>query len=150
MFNPISGYAPDPIKQDRPFAGYLYAGGNVNLLYKKERIIKAGLEIGTVGSDALGEDAQKLLHDLVGFYEINGWQYQIRNELAVNLSAQYTQLLHRSAKKDIDFSFEGYANVGTTFSGAGVASYLEQEISISYLTQVTQIQLLAIMPKQKK
>ncbi|RZK59070.1 MAG: lipid A deacylase LpxR family protein [Pedobacter sp.] len=85
MYNPISGYRPDPKTQDRPFAGYLYAGGNVNLFYKKESILKAGLEVGVIG----------------------------------NLSAQYTQLLHRSAKKDVDFSFEGYANVGTTYSGAG-------------------------------
>jgi lipid A 3-O-deacylase len=120
MYNPISGYVPDPTKQDRPFAGYLYAGGNVNLFYKNEHILKAGLEVGTVGPDALGEDAQKLLHDIVGFYTIDGWQYQIKNELAVNLSAQYTQLLHRSAKNDLDFSLEGYANAGTTFSGAGV------------------------------
>jgi lipid A 3-O-deacylase len=119
MYNPISGYRPDPATQDRPFAGYLYGGGNVNLFYKNERVLKAGLELGTVGPDALGEDAQKLLHDIVGFYTIDGWLYQIKNELALNLSAQYTQLLHRSAKKDVDFSFEGYANVGTTISGAG-------------------------------
>ncbi|TKB99815.1 lipid A deacylase LpxR family protein [Pedobacter cryotolerans] len=119
MFNAISGNVPDPAKQDRPFAGYLYAGGNVNLFYKSEKILKVGLEAGTVGPNSLAEDGQKLLHDLVGFYEIDGWQYQISNEFAVNLSTQYTQLLHRSAKKDVDFSFEGYANVGTTFSGAG-------------------------------
>ncbi|RZK37054.1 MAG: lipid A deacylase LpxR family protein, partial [Pedobacter sp.] len=110
---------PDPKTQDRPFAGYLYAGGNVNLFYKKESILKAGLEVGVIGPDALGKEAQQLLHDIVGFYTIDGWQYQIKNEFAVNLSAQYTQLLHRSAKKDVDFSFEGYANVGTTYSGAG-------------------------------
>ncbi|WP_316785451.1 lipid A deacylase LpxR family protein [Pedobacter frigiditerrae] len=119
MYNPISGYRPDPKTQDRPFAGYLYAGGNINLFYKKESILKAGLEVGTIGPDALGKEAQQLLHDIVGFYTIDGWQYQIKNELAANLSAQYTQLLHRSAKKDVDFSFEGYANVGTTYSGAG-------------------------------
>jgi lipid A 3-O-deacylase len=119
MYNPISGYRPDPTTQDRPFAGYLYAGGNVSLLYKKERVLKAGIEIGTIGPDALGKEAQELLHDLVGFYTIDGWQYQIKNELAVNLTAQYTQLLHRSAKNNLDFSFDGYANVGTTFSGAG-------------------------------
>ena len=119
MYNPISGYRPDPTTQDRPFAGYLYTGGNVNLYYKKESVLKAGLEVGVIGPDALGKEAQQLLHDIVGFYTIDGWQYQIKNELAVNLSAQYTQLLHRSAKKDVDFSFEGYANVGTTYSGAG-------------------------------
>jgi len=120
MYNPISGYRPNPETQDRPFAGYLYAGGSVNLLYKNESALKLGLELGTVGPDALGEDAQKLLHRIVGFYQIDGWQYEIRNELAANLSAQYTQLLHRNALKNLDFSLEGYINAGTTFSGAGL------------------------------
>jgi lipid A 3-O-deacylase len=119
MYNPISGYSPLPQKQDRPFAGYLYAGTAVNLFYKKERVLKIAAEFGTVGPDALGEDAQKLLHDTFGFYEIDGWQYQIRNELAVNLSVQYTQLLHRSGSKNVDFSLDSYINAGTTFSGAG-------------------------------
>lgn len=119
MYNPVSGFRPDPATQDRPFAGYLYAGGNVSLFYKNESVLKAGVELGTVGPNALGKDAQQLLHDIVGFYEIDGWQYQIKNELAINLNAQYTQLLHRSAAKTVDFSFDGYANLGTTYSGAG-------------------------------
>ncbi|MDQ7949415.1 MAG: lipid A deacylase LpxR family protein [Pedobacter sp.] len=119
MFNPISGYSPNPSTQDRPFAGYLYGGGQVALFYKDESILKAGLELGTIGPDALGKEAQELLHRLVGFYEIDGWQYQIRNEFSVNLSAQYTHLLHRTAKNDIDFALESYANLGTTFSGLG-------------------------------
>ncbi|RZK50322.1 MAG: lipid A deacylase LpxR family protein [Pedobacter sp.] len=119
MYNPVSGFSPDPDKQDRPFAGYLYAGGNVSLFYKNESVLKTGLELGVVGPDALGKEAQQLLHDLVGFYEIEGWQYQIKNQFAINLNAEYTQLLHRSATKKVDFSFDGYANLGTTFSGAG-------------------------------
>ena len=39
--------------------------------------------------------------------------------MAINLSAQYTRLLHRSSNQAVDFSFEGYANAGTTVSGAG-------------------------------
>lgn len=119
MYNPISGYRPNPATQDRPFAAYLYGGAIVNLFFKNESILKTGIEVGTVGPDALGKDAQELLHKIVGFYEIDGWQYQIKNELAVNLSAQYTKLIHRSAQKNVDFSFEGYANLGTTYSGAG-------------------------------
>jgi lipid A 3-O-deacylase len=119
MYNPISGHVPKLSDQDRPFAGYLYAGGGVSLFYKKERVIKVGLELGTIGPDALGKEGQELLHDLVGFYEIAGWEYQIQNDFAANLSVQYQQLLHRAAKNDVDFSFDGYANVGTTFSGAG-------------------------------
>ncbi len=119
MYNPISGQSPNPQVHDRPFAAYLYVGGNVSIFSKKESVLKIGAELGTVGPDALGEDVQKTLHKIVGFYEIKGWEYQIANELTVNLSAQYNRLLHRSETNIIDFSFEGYANVGTTFNGAG-------------------------------
>ena len=119
MFNPYSGYAPDPAKQDRPFAGYLYAGGTMNWFYSDESIISAGAQIGTTGKNSLGEAGQKLLHKTFGFYDVGGWDYQIKNELTVNLSAQYTKLLTRTAGNAVEFSFEGYANLGTTFSGVG-------------------------------
>lgn len=119
MYNPISGYAPDPAKQDRPFAGYLYVGGALSWFHSNESVLKTSVEIGTTGPNSLAEDGQELLHNTVGFYELDGWQYQIKNEMAVNLSAQYTKLLHRTSSNAIDFSFDGYANVGTTFSGAG-------------------------------
>jgi hypothetical protein len=119
MYNPISGYAPDPTKQDRPFAGYLYVGGALSWFHSNESVLKTSVEIGTTGPNSLAEDGQELLHNTVGFYELDGWQYQIKNEMAVNLSAQYTKLLHRVSSNAIDFSFDGYANVGTTFSGAG-------------------------------
>ena len=119
MYNPISGYAPNLIDHDRPFAGYLYGGGKLSLFYTKETVLKGGIQLGTVGPRALGREAQELLHDIVGFYDIDGWQYQIRNELAVNLSAQYLKLLHRSGKQDLDFSLETNVNAGTTFAGVG-------------------------------
>ncbi|MBY0543891.1 MAG: lipid A deacylase LpxR family protein [Sphingobacteriaceae bacterium] len=124
MYNPISGYSPKMETQDRPFAGYLYAGANVNLFYKKESILKFGLELGTVGPNALGEDAQKLLHKIVGFYEIKGWEYQIKNEPTINLTTQFTKLLGRSEAYKSDLSLESYVNIGTTFSGAGIGILL--------------------------
>lgn len=119
MYNPYSGYAPDPALQDRPFAGYLYAEGAMNWFYSDESILKTSAQIGTTGKNSLAEAGQKLLHKTLGFYELGGWDYQIKNELALNLSAQYTKLLARVADNAVDFSFEGYANIGTTFSGAG-------------------------------
>jgi len=119
MFNPYSGDAPDPAKQDRPFAGYLYASGMMNWFYSDESIISASVQIGTTGKNSLGEAGQKLLHKTFGFYDVGGWDYQIKNELAINLSAQYTKLLTRTAGNAVELSFEGYANLGTTFSGVG-------------------------------
>ncbi|MBC7614797.1 MAG: lipid A deacylase LpxR family protein, partial [Pedobacter sp.] len=134
IFNPQSGYVPNLQFHDRPFAGYLYAGASANFFYKKESILKTSLELGTVGPRSLGEDGQKLLHKIVGFYELKGWEYQIKNELTANLSVQYTKLLHRSEYNQIDFSLEGYANVGTTFNGAG-AGILMRTGNINQLFQ---------------
>nr|WP_199079324.1 lipid A deacylase LpxR family protein [Pedobacter sp. ASV19] len=119
MFNPYSGYAPDPALQDRPFAGYLYIEGAMNWFFKNESILRTSVQIGTTGPNSLAQKGQELLHRTVGFYTPEGWEYQIKNEIAINLSAQYTRLLYRTADPIADFSFEGYANAGTTFSGAG-------------------------------
>ncbi|TKC03859.1 lipid A deacylase LpxR family protein [Pedobacter frigoris] len=141
MYNPYSGYAPDPEKQDRPFSGYLYAGGSLSWFKKNESILRLSAELGTTGPNSLAEDGQELLHNTVGFYELDGWQYQIKNEIAINLSAQYTKLLHRSSNNATDFSFEGYANAGTTFSAAGAgilfrAGGLNQLFNSAYTNSV--------------
>lgn len=119
MFNPYSGYAPDPALQDRPFAGYLYLEGTMNWFFKNESILRTSVQIGTTGPNSLAQKGQELLHRTAGFYTPEGWDYQIKNEMAINLSAQYTRLLYRTADPIADFSFEGYANAGTTFNGAG-------------------------------
>ena len=117
----IQGQALLRIHPDKtgPFAGYLFAEGALNWFSKKEGVLRAAVQLGTTGPDALAEKGQEFLHHIAGFYEPAGWEYQIRNELAVNLSAQYTRLMHRSANNGVDFSFQGYANAGTTYSGAG-------------------------------
>ncbi|MFP5081962.1 lipid A deacylase LpxR family protein [Pedobacter sp. JCM 36344] len=138
IYNPISGYAPNPATQDRPFAGYLYAGGGLSWFKLDESVLKVSAEIGTVGPSSLAEDGQELLHNTVGFYELAGWEYQIRDEVAINLSVLYTKLIHRLVDNAADISFEGYANAGTTFSGAGAgilfrAGSINQLFNSSYL-----------------
>jgi lipid A 3-O-deacylase len=138
MYNPISGYAPDPARQDRPFAGYLFAGGALSWLKSNESVLKVSAELGTIGPSSIAEDGQDLLHNTVGFYELAGWEYQIRDEAAINVSVQYTKLIHRLVDNAADVSFEGYANIGTTFSGAGAgvllrAGSINQLFNSSYL-----------------
>lgn len=119
MFNPYSGFAPDPAKHDRPFAGYLFAEAAVQYLYSNERVLKTSVQLGTTGKNSLAQSGQKFLHDTFGFYETAGWEQQIRNELAINLAAQYQHLLTRFADDVVDISLDSYVNLGTTFSGAG-------------------------------
>lgn len=119
MYNAQSGYIPDISFVDRPFAAYLYGGFKFNWFLQNEQIFQVSLNAGTIGPAALGKDAQKLLHSVVGFYEVNGWQYQVKNEAGLNAGFDYTRLLFRPSSSDIDLSFSGYATAGNTFSGAG-------------------------------
>jgi len=118
IYNPQTGNIPSAATVDRPFAGYLYAGASLNLLYKNESNLKLGAQIGMIGPAAGGEGTQEFVHNTFGFYSLNGWQYQIRNAFQLNLSAEYNRLLTRS--DGFDISASGYANLGTGFTGAGV------------------------------
>ncbi|MFD0749794.1 lipid A deacylase LpxR family protein [Mucilaginibacter calamicampi] len=118
IYNPQTGNIPSANTVDRPFAGYLYAGASLNLLYKNESNLKLGAQIGMIGPAAGGEGAQKFVHNTFGFYSLNGWMYQIKNAFQLNLSAEYNRLLARS--DGFDVSASGYANLGTGFTGAGV------------------------------
>jgi hypothetical protein len=117
MFNAQSGYVRDATDIDRPFAAYSYLGTTLNLLYKNESTLKLGAQLGLIGPAAGGEPVQKLIHNTFGFYTLNGWQYQIRNDVELNLSAEYNKLLARASW--VDLSLASYANLGTGFTGAG-------------------------------
>lgn len=124
IYNPLTGRIFNIVKIDRPFAGYLYAGAALNLLYNSENNLKLSLQTGTIGPSALAKEAQKILHSALGFYGIKGWQWQVKNEFAINASAEYNYLLNRSTTGKVDFAANTYVNIGNTFSGAGAGIML--------------------------
>jgi lipid A 3-O-deacylase len=118
LFNAQTGGVPDSTYIDRPFAGYLYAGVNINYLFRNESNFKIGLQAGVIGPAAKGKEVQQIIHNTFGFYELNGWQYQIKNNAQINLSAEYNKLLVR--KDWFDLTASVYGNIGTGFTGAGI------------------------------
>lgn len=122
IFNAQSGRIPSANYVDRPIAGYLYGGINLNLLYKNESNLKLSLQTGIVGPASLAKQAQTFIHSTFGLYQIAGWQYQIKNNFQLNLSAEYNRLLARASI--IDLSVATYANLGTGFTGAGAGPLL--------------------------
>ncbi len=127
IFNPQTGsiyyehdgqLADQPYLIDRPFAGYLYAGANLNLLYSNESNLKLSAQLGVVGPAAMGKQVQDFVHDNFGFYHPSGWEYQVNNDFEINLSAEYNRLIARASW--IDLTAQGYANLGLGFSGAGL------------------------------
>lgn len=133
IYNAQSGAVPDIIYVDRPFAGYLYGAAKISWYKKDEQVMSAGLNIGTIGPNSLAKDAQELLHRVIGFYEINGWQYQVKNEIGVNALFEYKRLLLRPSE-NADFSLATQAIVGNTNTRAS-AGVLFRAGSINKLTQ---------------
>ena len=133
IYNAQSGSVPDIIYVDRPFAGYLFAAAKLSWYKKDEQIMTAGLNAGTIGPNSLARDAQELLHRVVGFYEINGWQYQVKNEIGINALFEYKRLLLRPSKS-ADFSLATQVIAGTTHTRAS-AGVLFRAGSVNKLTQ---------------
>ena len=119
MYNATSGSVSNQGEVDRPFAAYLYGQLKMNWFKENEQVFQTGLQIGTIGPKALGKEAQETLHNAVGFYSIDGWQYQVKNETGVNGFFNYSTLLAR--KNNSDFSLTASVRAGNTFAGAGAS-----------------------------
>lgn len=124
IYNPFFAKAPDPTTHDRPFAAYLYVGGAFNWFYKNEKILKVTAQIGTIGPNALGQDVQTAYHKLLNVFKPQGWDYQVKNELGLNLSAEYNRLFYRTKSKSLDVTALTSALLGNTFSGANIGVLL--------------------------
>lgn len=117
LFNAQTGAVPNITFVDRPFAAYLYAAGSLQFIDSKENNGKLTLQVGTIGPSALGEEAQNFIHDTFGFYDINGWQYQVKDEIGVNAILNLQYLLKKSKDKKSEFSIPVEARLGNTYSG---------------------------------
>ncbi|SFG65988.1 lipid A deacylase LpxR family protein [Pedobacter insulae] len=120
IYNPYSAHAPDVKLHDRPFAGYLYGSAAMGWFYKSEAILKASAQIGIIGPHAFGEEMQTAFHKLIGTYTVQGWEYQVKDELALNLNFSYQQPVYHTVNQKLDFSGTSSVLLGNTFSGANI------------------------------
>lgn len=148
IYNAQSGNLPDASYVDRPFAGYIYLGFTGNVLYKNETSVRLGARVGIIGPAAGGYAIQKFIHNTFGFYELNAWQYQVRNAAQLNLNLDVDKLIARSSAADLTFS--GYLNAGTGFNAVGIGPMLRlgnfnqlyQSVSTQSTASVTDNKLL--------
>lgn len=90
IFTPHDTTSPDLIRNDRPYAGWLYLGGSATYQYTGPDGHTAmqntfAVEAGVVGPAALAEQTQNSFHKLIGSGESHGWHNQLRDEPGLNL-----------------------------------------------------------------
>ena len=85
IFTPDDIRTSTLISEDRPYAGWLYAGiGLVSVT--GDRLDNLELDIGVIGPASFAEDVQKTWHGWFAFQRPNGWDNQLENELGILLS----------------------------------------------------------------
>jgi hypothetical protein len=85
IFTPEDTQAYDPNPDDRPYAAQLALHLTLIQDTMTTRSL-AGVSVGVVGPDALGQSVQNGFHDIIGDTPNRGWRYQLRNEPTLDVS----------------------------------------------------------------
>jgi hypothetical protein len=124
IYNPYSSNAADAGRQDRPFTAYLYAGAALNLFYKNEDVVMLKAHIGVMGPSALGRETQSAFHKLFKMHPVNGWEYQLKEEISLNMKVIYDRLIYRGTKGHFDLIGRSAVSLGNIQSGANAGLLL--------------------------
>ena len=91
MFTPRDLSNPEPMQDDRPYAGWVYAGP---ILQRADRsgdtptMEHFELDLGTMGPRSQAGYIQYSVHHSFGAEEPQGWQYQVKNECGADFKYQ--------------------------------------------------------------
>ena len=84
IFTPFEIENPELIKDDRPYAGYLYLGLSALEFYSGgNRLLE--ITLGTIGPNSYAKEVQTEFHRLINAPKPMGWDHQLNNELTFQL-----------------------------------------------------------------
>jgi hypothetical protein len=133
IYTPVDTQTPAPQPEDRPYAGWLYTGVALHVLYPEAtaggpaRLDIFELNLGLVGPSALGEDVQNGYHKIIGVAEARGWDHQIRDEPGINLIYERRLRYSSAAARQgwgADFIPRAGLSLGNVFTYANVGAEL--------------------------
>jgi lipid A 3-O-deacylase len=115
------------IKDDRPYAGWLYLGFMVCLRQDKvEHFLE--LNLGTLGPSALGQEIQNTTHGMIGEEKALGWSNSLNDEPAIQLF--YQKRYKRSLSDQIDFIPSYGAALGNVKVSAQIGALVRLGINL--------------------
>ncbi len=123
-------YTPDRIEvvalqpNDRPYAGWLYAGAYVQRA-TQDVFDHFEANIGLIGPSSLAEDTQRLIHDLFDATEPRGWDNQLSDEVGFDFTFRRhwkLPLLTSQGSKVVELIPQAGFTVGTVHRHAEVGA----------------------------
>lgn len=123
IFTPLSRKAETISEIDRPYCGYLFAKYTLTRSLKKDALFQWHASIGIVGSASLAKELQDSYHKLFRYKRFEGWRYQVRSALGLDLGLSYsTTAFNINNLVKIVPSFQ--ANLGSTFTNVKAGAIL--------------------------
>ncbi len=130
MFTPRNPEATEIDINDRPFAGALFVEFfKISLLPDKKLKLYVGLRLGMIGKSSLAANLQRSIHHL----DPTGWQFQIADDLILNLEGSLSKTLFRTNILEVQGGAS--AGVGTYKNYAG----LEAELRVGRFSDSDQV-----------
>lgn len=109
--------------QDRPFAGYLFAGYAQHIFFNNQNILIINSQIGFIGEKAKGEEVQNFIHSIYNYPKVSGWKHQIKNAFALNLNISFLKYFSKISNTILDFSSFNELKIGTIFTSISTGFY---------------------------
>ncbi len=108
MYTPINPEDSLIATEDRPFAGVLYVEYfKMSTSHLQQIRVTSSIQVGVVGKPSLASLFQQSMHELFPV----GWEYQIKDDLLINVNFQIEKRIFR--KKFQDFRVGATARLGT-------------------------------------
>ena len=125
IFTPYSIENPNSIENDRPYSAYILIS-NYSVLININNNLKISNEfgIGVMGKIAMGEEAQTIVHRIVGASAPLGWENQLGNAFLIDYQFRIEKTIFKNRFTN-HFSPFAEARVGT----------LTDRIKIGFLTK---------------
>ncbi|WP_341222057.1 lipid A deacylase LpxR family protein [Polaribacter atrinae] len=123
MYTPFKATVQDVSNHDRPFAGYLYGSFGIKRVYKNNQVFNTTAQIGVIGANSYAEELQELIHNIYGFKQAIGWEYQIKNAFALNFNAEYLKTIVKNKNSNFDITWTNNVNLGTVYTNISTGAY---------------------------
>lgn len=90
IYTPANYFESAVVPDDRPYAGLLFAGLSLHRRYlvneKLEALEAKEITLGIIGPWSMAKEFQQMAHSLFGDVQFDGWDNQLRNEPAFQVS----------------------------------------------------------------
>lgn len=129
IFTPSDTLSTELVPDDRPYAGWLYAG--LGLIWKNEQVRNSlVLNLGVVGPWSYAEQAQRLIHEARDIPVPNGWDHQLHNEVGAALAWETMWRIRDRSEGGWDWDVLPYA--GATAGNVAINARLGTEVRLGW------------------